>query len=59
MFEQRIVLNVSLKTSEQLDYQTEKLVVDLHEITLKRRSPGLNYIKEIGIKIDPRMIKDC
>lgn len=51
--EQKMVLKVPLKTKEQLDYEVEKLVVDLQQSAwnntpkLKPKTSGLNYIKEI------------
>lgn len=51
--EQRIELSVPLKTKDQLDDEVEKLVVDLQQSawnntpTLKPKTPGLNYIKEV------------
>ena len=51
--EQKIMLQVSLKTAEQLDKEAEQFVTDLQQAAwnntpmLKSKIPGLNYLREI------------
>ena len=51
--ELRIALNTPLKAAEQLDYEVDKLVVDLQQVAwnntppVRPKTPGISYIKAI------------
>jgi hypothetical protein len=51
--DQKIKLQVPLKTTEQLDNETEQFLIDLQQAAwnktpvLKMKTPGLNYVREV------------